>query len=50
VSGDFLPRPLDLNGDVDISRVAQFESGEQWIKTGLEGSLDDDRKFRLAGE
>ena len=50
VSGDFLPRPLDLNGDVDVSRLAQFESGEQWIKTGLEGSLDDDRKFRLAGE
>src|ERR1700678_2057038 len=50
VSGDFLPRPLDLHGDVDVSRLAQFESGEQWIKTGLEGSLDDDRKFRLAGE
>jgi hypothetical protein len=50
VSGDFLPRPLDLNGDVDVSRIAQFESGEQWIKTGIEGSLDDDRKFRLAGE
>jgi hypothetical protein len=50
VSGDFLPRPLDLSGEVDVSRLAQFENGEQWIKTGLEGSLEPDRKFRLAGE
>jgi AMP-binding enzyme len=50
ISGDFLPRPLDLNGEVDASRLAQFENGEQWIKTGLEGSLEPDRKFRLAGE
>jgi hypothetical protein len=50
VSGDFLPRPLDLNGEIDRSRLAQFENGEQWIKTGLEGSLDQERKFRLAGE
>jgi hypothetical protein len=48
VSGDFLPRPLDLNGDVDVSRLAEFENGEQWIKTGLEGSLDHDRKFTLS--
>jgi hypothetical protein len=47
VSGDFLPRPLDLNGDVDASRLAQFENGEQWIKTGLEGSLDGNKKFTL---
>lgn len=50
VSGDFLPRPLDLSGEVDVSRLAQFENGEQWIKTGLEGSLEPDRKSRLAGE
>jgi hypothetical protein len=50
ISGDFLPRPLDLNGEVDASRLAQFENEEQWIKTGLEGSLDQERKFRLAGE
>jgi hypothetical protein len=48
VSGDFLPRPLDLNGEVDFSRLAQFENGEQWVKTGLEGSLDHDRKFTLS--
>jgi hypothetical protein len=50
VSGDFLPRPLDINGEVDNSRLAQLENGEQWIKTGLQGSLDQELKFRLAGE
>ena len=50
IAGDFLPRPLDLNGEVDASRLAQFENGEQWIKTGLEGCLEPDMKFRLAGE
>jgi hypothetical protein len=48
ISGDFLPRPLDLNGEIDTSRLAQFENGEQWIKTGIEGSLGQDRKFTLA--
>ncbi|MBV8215762.1 MAG: AMP-binding protein [Verrucomicrobia bacterium] len=50
VAGDFLPRPLDLNGEVDTSRLAQFENGEQWIKTGLQGSLDKELKFQLSGE
>jgi hypothetical protein len=50
VSGDFLPRPLDLNGEVDASRLTQLENGEQWIKTGLQGSLDQELKFRLGGE
>jgi hypothetical protein len=47
VAGDFLPRPLDLNGEIDVSRLAHFENGEQWIKTGLEGSFDQEKKFRL---
>ena len=50
IAGDFLPRPLDLNGDIDVSRLAQFENDEQWIKTGFEGCLEPDKKFRLAGE
>jgi hypothetical protein len=50
VSGDFFPKPLDLNGEIDSSRLAQFEHGEQWLKTGLQGSLDQQDKFRLAGE
>ena len=50
VAGDFLPRPLDLNGEVDTSRLTQLENGEQWIKTGLQGSLDQELKFRLSGE
>ena len=50
VSADFLPRPLDLKGEVDSSRLARSASGEQWIKTGLQGSLDQQHKFRLAGE
>jgi hypothetical protein len=50
VAGDFLPRPLDLNGEVDTSRLTQLENGEQWIKTGLQGSLDQELKFLLSGE
>jgi hypothetical protein len=50
VAGDFLPRPLDLNGEVDTSRLTQLENGEQWIKTGLQGSLDQELNFRLSGE
>jgi AMP-binding enzyme len=50
VAGDFLPRPLDLNGEIDTSRLTQLENGEQWIRTGLQGSLDQELKFRLSGE
>ena len=50
IAGDFLPRPLDLNGDLDTSRLTQLENGEQWIRTGLQGSLDQEQKFLLSGE
>ena len=50
IAGDFLPRPLDLKGEIDASRLTQFENGEQWIKTGLQGSLDQELKFRLGDE
>ena len=48
VSGDFFPSPLGLNGKLDQSRLSKLDSGEQWIKTGLQGSLDEQQKFSLA--
>jgi AMP-binding enzyme len=48
ISGDFLPKPLNLDGKVDHSDLVVSEKGEEWIRTGHHGSLNDDGKFTVA--
>jgi hypothetical protein len=48
VCGNFLPKPLSLDGKVDRSGLVESEQGEEWIRTGHRGSLHDDGKFTVA--
>ena len=48
VCGNFLAKPLSLDGKVDRSGLVVSENGEEWIRTGHRGLLHDDGKFTVA--
>jgi hypothetical protein len=45
VSAASLPNPLGLAGELDLGKIVQLNSGRPWIRTGVHGHLDHERRF-----
>jgi hypothetical protein len=45
VSADFLPDPLGLAGELDSGKIVRLNQGGTWIRTGVRGHLDHERRF-----
>jgi olefin beta-lactone synthetase len=46
VSADFLPDPLGLAGELDSGKIVRLsQGGTTWIRTGVRGHLDHERRF-----
>jgi olefin beta-lactone synthetase len=45
VSADFLPDPLGLTGELDSGKIIRLDDGGTWIRTGVRGHVDHERKF-----
>ncbi len=47
ISGDFLPTPLTIHGELDSTQRYQNKKGETWLRTGVNGAVDGSERFSV---
>jgi hypothetical protein len=47
VAGDFLPMPLTIQGEPDSTMLSRNEKNETWLRTRVQGALDNSERFRV---